>query len=171
MKRFAVAALAAASIGLGGCATIINGTHQSYEAVTQPDGASLAFSNGMTCTSPCKLEQRRKDDLRVDITLAGYNPTYVLIQSKLGGAGFGNILAGGIIGGVVDGSNGASNKLVPKSPLIVKLSPVGSSDGALILDPKGNVVMTVKQWNDGVRADVSKTIGPRLAGLEGNDPQ
>lgn len=171
MKLLSAAALAAASISMGGCATILNGTHQPYQTITQPPGAKIQFSNGTTCTSPCKLEQRRKDDMRVDITQDGYNPTYVLVQSKLGGAGFGNILAGGIVGGVVDGSNGASNRLVPKSPLIVRLSPIGSSEGAVILDDKGNVVMTVKQWNDSVRADVAKTIGPRLAGLEGNDPQ
>src|SRR4051812_13354584 len=111
MRMMATAALALVSMGMGGCATVLNGTHQPYETITQPPGAVIKFSNGSTCVSPCKLEQRRKDDMRVDITQAGYNPTYVLIQSKLGGAGFGNILAGGIIGGVVDGTNGASNKL------------------------------------------------------------
>jgi len=171
MKLLSAVALAAASVGMSGCATILNGTHQPYFTQTQPAGATIKFSNGTTCVSPCRLEQRRKDDMRVDITLDGYNSTYVLIQSKLGGTGFGNILAGGIVGGVVDGTNGASNRLVPKSPLIVRLSPIGSSEGAVILDEKGAVVMTVKQWNDSVRADVAKTIGPRLAGLEGNDPQ
>lgn len=171
MKRLAVIALATVAMGLGGCATIINGTGQPYGTVTEPAGASIKFSNGSSCTSPCELEQRRKDDMRVDITMAGYNPTYVLIQSKLGGSAFGNLLAGGIIGGVVDGSNGASNKLVPKSPLTVRLSPIGSTEGAVILDTKGDVVMTVRQWNDSVRADVAKTVGPRLAGFEGDDPQ
>ena len=171
MKRFALAALAAASFGLTGCATVINGTHQDYETYTQPDGASIKFTDGSACTSPCKVERKRKDDARVDITLAGYKPTYVLVQSKLGGSAFGNILAGGIVGGVVDGTNGASNKLVPKSPLFVRLAPEGSADGAVILDKDGKVVSTVKDWNDKVRTDVAKTIGPRLAGLEGNDPQ
>lgn len=129
------------------------------------------FSNGSTSTAQYKFEFARKDDLRVDITLAGYNPTYVLIQSKLGGSTFGNILFGGGIGAVVDGTNGASNKLVPKSPLIVRLSPVGSTEGAVLLDTKGKVIETVLAHNDRVRADVAKTVGPRLAGLEGSDPQ
>lgn len=171
MKILAAVALVTVSMGLGGCATVLNGTKQPYKTVTEPAGAAIKFSNGSSCNSPCELEQRRKDDMRVDISMAGYNPTYVLIQSKLGGSAFGNILAGGLIGGVVDGSNGASNKLVPNSPLTVRLSPVGSTDGAVINDEKGNVVMSVKQWNDSVRADVAKTVGPRLAGLEGNDPQ
>lgn len=104
------------------------------------------------------------------MTLSGYKPTYVLIQSKLAGSAFGNILLGGGVGAIVDGSNGASNRLYPR-PLIVKLAPEGSSDGAVLLDKDGNVVKTVKAHNDSVRADVAKTVGPRLAGLEGTDPQ
>ena len=171
MKKLAAMALAMGALGLGGCATVLNGTKQPYKTVTEPAGAEIKFSNGSSCTSPCELEQRRKDDMRVDIAMPGYNPTYVLIQSKLAGSAFGNVLAGGLIGGVVDGSNGASNKLVPNSPLTVRLAPTGSADGATIVDKKGSVVMTVRQWNDTVRSDVAKTIGPRLAGLEGSDPQ
>ena len=72
--------------------------------------------------------------------------------------------AGGGIGAVIDGSNGASNRLYPR-PLIVKLAPVGSDDEAVLLDKDGNVVMTVQEHNDSVRADVAKTIGAELAGL------
>ena len=166
-----IALLAAASAtSLGGCATVLQGTHTSYEADTRPKAATIKFSNGMSCTTPCTLKFRRKDDLRADITLPGYKPTYVLIQSKLAGASFGNLIAGGIVGGVVDASNGASNRLSPR-PLIVKLAPEGSPDGAVLLDSKGNMTRTVKAHNDSVRSDVAKTIGPRLAGLEGNDPQ
>jgi hypothetical protein len=103
--------------------------------------------------------------------LAGYKPTYILIQSKLGGASFGNILLGGGVGAIVDGSNGSSNRLYP-NPLIVKLAPDGSTGGAVLLDKNGNVVKTVKEHNDSVRSDVAKTVGARLAGLEGGgDPE
>ena len=135
-----------------------------------PGGATVKFSNGSSCTTPCKLEFRRTDDLRADITLAGYKPTYVLIQSKLGGSAFGNILLGGGVGAIVDSSNGSSNRLYPR-PLIVKLAPEGSQEGAVLLDKDGNVVRTVKEHNDSVRVDVAKTVGPRLAGLEGGDPE
>lgn len=168
MKLITTVAAAAIGLSLSGCATVINGTNVSYESNSQPEGATVRFSNGSTCTTPCVLEQRRKNDLRADITLAGYKPTYVLIQSKLGGAGFGNIIAGGIVGGVVDGANGASNRLYPR-PLIVRLVPEGSNEEPVLLDKDGKVVSTVKEHNDKVRVDVAKTIGPKLAGLE--DPQ
>jgi hypothetical protein len=130
----------------------------------------VRFTSGGNCTTPCELEMARGTDQRADITLAGYEPTYILIQSKLAGSTFGNILLGGGIGAVVDGTNGASNRLYPR-PLIVRLALQGSGEGAVLLDEEGNVVTTVREHNDSVRADVSKTIGPRLAGLEGSDPQ
>ncbi len=170
MRPILAALVATAALGLGGCATVVNGTNTDYTADSQPGGASVRFSNGSECTTPCKLELKRKDDLRADISKPGYKPTYVLIQSKLGGAGFGNIILGGGVGAIVDGSNGASNRLFPK-PLIVKLAPEGSTEGAVLLDKDGNTVMTVAQHNDSVRSDVAKTIGPRLAGLEGSDVQ
>jgi hypothetical protein len=160
-----------AALTLAGCATVMNGTKTPYATDSQPAGAAVKFSNGTTCTTPCKPEFRRKDDLRADISLAGYKPTYILIQSKLGGASFGNILLGGGVGAIVDGSNGSSNRLYP-NPLIVKLAPDGSTGGAVLLDKNGNVVKTVKEHNDSVRSDVAKTVGARLAGLEGGgDPE
>src|SRR5262249_38088209 len=121
------------AVSLAGCATVMNGTKTPYTTDSTPQGATVKFSNGQTCTTPCKLEFRRKDDLRADISMPGYKPTYILIQSKLGGQGFGNIILGGVVGGIVDGSNGASNRLYP-NPLIVQLAAEGSSGGAVLLD-------------------------------------
>lgn len=154
-----------AAFTLGGCATVMNGTNVDYTTTTVPDGAEVVFTGGETCTTPCTFEFKRKNDQRADITMAGYKPAYVLIQSKLGGSSFGNILLGGGVGAVVDGSNGASNRLYPR-PLIVQLAEEGSEDEAVLLDKKGKVAMTVREHNDSVRVDVAKTIGPKLAGLE-----
>lgn len=165
LKKAALLFALPCALALGGCATVLNGTNVDYTAESKPEGATIKFSNGGSCTTPCKLEQRRKDDLRADITLEGYKPTYVLIQSKLGGSAFGNILLGGGVGAIVDGSNGASNRLYPR-PLIVKLAPLGSSDEAMLLDKDGKEVTSVKAHNDSVRVDVAKSIGPKLSGLE-----
>ena len=171
MKKLIVIATAALATTLAGCATVMNGTKTPYNTDSRPAGAAVKFSNGESCTTPCKLEFRRKDDLRADISLPGYKPTYILIQSKLGGASFGNILLGGGVGAIVDGSNGSSNRLYP-NPLIVQLAADGSAGGAVLLDKNGTVVKTVKEHNDSVRSDVAKTVGPRLAGLEGGgDPE
>lgn len=167
LKLMALAIVAGAS--LSGCATVMNGTNIDYSTQTDPSGADIVFLNGMKCTSPCELELRRGSDTRVDITKAGYEPVYVLIQSRLAGSTFGNILLGGGIGAAVDGGNGASNTLAPR-PLIVRLAPVGSGQPAMLIDKDGKDVMSVAQHNDKVRVDVAKTIGNDMAGIDSNNP-
>lgn len=156
-----------AGTSLGGCATVMNGTNVDYMTQTDPSGADIVFLNGLKCTSPCTLELKRGADTRVDINKPGYEPVYVLVQSRLAGSTFGNILAGGIIGGVVDGGNGASNTLFPR-PLKVRLAPAGSGQEAMLLDKDGKEIMSVAEHNDKVRADVAKTIGADLAGMGGS---
>ena len=162
-KYLALAIVAGAS--LSGCATVMNGTNVDYLTETDPTGADVVFLNGLKCTSPCTLELKRGSDTRVDIKKPGYEPVYVLVQSRLAGSTFGNILAGGIIGGVVDGGNGASNTLFPR-PLKVRLAPEGSGKPAMLLDKDGKELMSVEEHNAKVRLDVAKTIGAELAGVE-----
>ena len=162
-KSLALAIVAGAS--LSGCATVMNGTNVDYLTETDPTGADVVFLNGLKCTSPCTLELKRGSDTRVDIKKPGYEPVHVLVQSRLAGSTFGNILAGGIIGGVVDGGNGASNTLFPR-PLKVRLAPEGSGKPAMLLDKDGKELMSVEEHNAKVRLDVAKTIGAELAGVE-----
>jgi hypothetical protein len=149
--------LALIAASSGGCATVLNGTHQDVAYMSDPDGAVVAISTGQTCTTPCTYSMKRGHDLRVDFELAGYKSEHVYVQSRLGGSTFGNIVAGGIIGGVVDGSNGASNHLYPE-PVYIRLVPVGSSDQAVLLDKDGEVIGTVAEHNEKVGEDVRKGI-------------
>ncbi|MCC6925435.1 hypothetical protein [Novosphingobium sp.] len=157
------------AFALQGCATVMHGANQDFEVKTDPDGATVKMTNGFTCTSPCKTELPRRHDLRVDIAKEGYRPVYVLVQSKLGGATFGNIIAGGLIGGIVDSSNGATNQLTP-NPVIVKLVPMDGQGQEVLFDKKGKELGTVAANNDKVRVDVAKTIGNEAAGLSATGP-
>jgi hypothetical protein len=158
VKKFvSAAALAAASFGVTGCATVMNGTSQPVAFKSDPDGAVIKLISGQSCTTPCQYELKRGKDSVVTYSKAGYQPAKVYIQSRTGGATFGNIIAGGVIGGVIDGTNGASNHLYP-SPVYVRLIPVGSSGEAMLLDKNGTVVSTVAQYNAKVEADVLKGL-------------
>jgi hypothetical protein len=156
--------VAVGSVWLSGCATVMHGAHQTFELGSDPQGATVKLSNGASCVTPCKMELPRRHDLRVDFTLAGFRPVYVLVQSKVGGATFGNILAGGIIGAVVDSSNGASKKLIP-NPLNVSLVAIDQAGQEVLIDKKGKETGTVEEHNNKVRLDVAKSIGPEAAGL------
>ena len=164
MKTIANAALvAAASLALGGCATVINGTSQDVKFQSDPGGAQVKLTGGQSCTTPCEVSLKRRHDLRADFSKSGYKPAYVLIQSRTGGAMAGNLLLGGIIGGAVDAANGASNHLDP-SPVNLKLAAEGTADEAMLIGNKGKTESLLAH-NDKVRVDVAKTIGAEAAGI------
>ena len=119
------AAFLAVSV-LPACATVVRGTKTTYKITSQPPEADVALSTGETCVTPCKLKLKRKNGFTATVTKAGYKPHTAEVESKLSGGGVvaaaGNLLAGGIIGGVVDGSNGSLNSFFP-GKLDVVLKP------------------------------------------------
>jgi hypothetical protein len=154
MKKLILAcAIIASGPALGGCATVVHGVHQDVEFKSDPSSATIRLAQGGTCVTPCEIEMRRGHDSMVTYTLEGYEPARVYIQSKLNGAIAGNIIAGGLIGGIVDGANGASNSLHP-NPIYIRLAPIGSGREAELLDENGRVISTVSVYNAAVEADV-----------------
>jgi hypothetical protein len=117
-----------ATLLLPACATVTRGTKQNFVIESTPAKAEVALSTGQKCTTPCKLKLKRKDGFTATFTKAGYQPVNAEVKSKLatGGAaaGAGNVLMGGVIGAVVDGSNGSLNDLKP-NPLKVELVAEG----------------------------------------------
>ena len=109
MNRLNGVALAGLCFVLSGCATVINGTSQDFSINTDPGGARARVSTGTECTTPCEVSLKRRHDVRIDITKEGYEPAYVLVQSRTGGAIAGNVLLGGLVGGVVDAASGAAD--------------------------------------------------------------
>ncbi len=75
--------------------------------------------------SPCAFPKvPRGDAFTVKATLAGYEPGEAKVESKLSGGGttgmVGNVLAGGMIGVLIDGNNGSTHDLTP-NPLKITL--------------------------------------------------
>ncbi|MBK8374615.1 MAG: hypothetical protein IPN50_14400 [Sphingomonadales bacterium] len=164
-KVFAVAAATIGFVALSGCATVINGTSQDYQIESSPEGAKAVLSSGESCTTPCEISLKRRNDISVSFDLAGYKSETVLVQSRTGGAGVGNILLGGVIGAGVDASNGSMNSLYPR-PLRIKLAADGSSEEAILLDKKDETISTVAAHNEKVRADVEEGIAKQKAKAE-----
>jgi hypothetical protein len=121
--------VAIATLLLPACATVTRGTKQKFVIESTPSQADVALSTGQTCVTPCKLKLKRKNGFVATFSKAGYEKTTAEVKSKFSGggaaAGAGNILAGGIIGAMVDGTNGSMNNLTP-SPLKVTLAPDGT---------------------------------------------
>jgi hypothetical protein len=119
--------VAMVTLVLPACATVTRGTKESFNIVSEPPAADVALSTGEKCQTPCKLRLKRKDGFTVTVRKAGYETIETKVDSEVsvggGVAVAGNVLIGGIIGGVIDGSNGAMKDLKP-NPLRVTLKPV-----------------------------------------------
>ncbi|WP_205421039.1 PEGA domain-containing protein [Sphingomonas mesophila] len=109
------------------------GTKQAFVVESDPVGADVTMSNGMTCKTPCALKVKRKDAFVVKINKPGYEPVEANIQSQMSGAGgaalAGNVILGGLIGAGVDAATGATKELKP-NPLKVVLTPLSPAAAA-----------------------------------------
>lgn len=104
---------------LPACTTITRGTRQNYSIVSEPPGAAVRLSTGQTCVTPCTLDLKRKHSLIVTLSKPGYVSQDLPVTSKVTGIGVttmtaGNFLLGGVIGAVVDASNGSTRSLYPE---------------------------------------------------------
>ncbi|MFN3669766.1 MAG: translation initiation factor 2 [Brevundimonas sp.] len=125
--RFGVRALTLVGVALSlpACATITRGSSQEFTVESTPPGARVSTSNGFQCdATPCTFRMPRKDAFRATISMNGYVTQDVQVTSGMSGGGAaglaGNVIFGGIIGGVVDANSGAMNDLSP-NPLVVIL--------------------------------------------------
>jgi len=134
MKLQTIAAIAVLGSAVSGCATIVNGTKQSVSVSTTPvQGAECTLTNSegtWYLTSPASVEvHKTKNDLTVTCKKDGYQPGSQVSVSNFGGATFGNIVAGGVIGAGVDAASGANYYY--NTPMIVPLGetvkPVGAT--------------------------------------------
>ncbi|ABS77258.1 hypothetical protein [Coxiella burnetii] len=99
---------------LTGCASIVNGTHQSVQVVTPPvSGASCLLSNNkgkwyLKSTPGYVTVHRAYAPLAVSCHKKGYLPANRLVHSKTKSMAFGNLVFGGIVGAGIDTANGAA---------------------------------------------------------------
>lgn len=124
---FKVGGLAAATMLLPACATITRGTEQKFAIESTPPDAQVELSTGEKCVTPCRLKLKRKKEFVATFTKPGYHQLKAEVKSKFSGggaaAGAGNVLIGGVVGAIVDGTNGSLNDLKP-NPLSVTLAPL-----------------------------------------------
>ncbi len=116
---------------LPGCATIFEGTSQSVSIATDPPGADCTINRkgeriGQVNPTPGSIHiDKSKEDLSVTCNHIGYTTATVAESPAFQGTTFGNIIAGGVVGVVVDAASGA-NFLYP-SEVRVNLAPNAQS--------------------------------------------
>ncbi len=127
MLILCVAAICAA---LGGCASVTRGWDEQIAVSSTPSGANAVVSGSsypQPCVTPCSIKVKRSDEISIAFEKEGYEPQVVNLSKELaatGGAAFaGNILLGGLVGGVVDAASSAAMDHKP-NPVIVTMQPI-----------------------------------------------
>lgn len=110
---------------ISGCATVTRGTTEVLTIESEPPGADVQVQpNNHNCKTPCALSLKRKGTYSVYISKEGYEPISMQVLPQTAGAGAagmaGNVLVGGLIGALVDGTSGAMKELKP-NPVSVNL--------------------------------------------------
>lgn len=120
---------------LSSCASIVSGSTQKVKFSSNPSGA-IVWVDGVNLglTPVTSKLKRNKKSQKVKIELEGYKTQELVLERKLNGWFFGNILIGGIIGIVVDASTGAMYSLSPKelNVELVNGTVFNSKDGMYI---------------------------------------
>ena len=114
----------AATLALSGCATVVNGRTEPLGLSSNPAGAEVSIDNGtMKVITPTSVELKKDENHTFVFHKDGYQDTSATVTSGTSGWVWGNPLAGGIIGGVVDFATGAAYKFSDDT-LSVNLTPV-----------------------------------------------
>lgn len=91
--------------------------------------ANTGPQEGPACVTPCQVRLPRNQELVVTFSKPGYESVTVEVKTRMateGAVGLaGNVLVGGIAGGVVDAASGASLEHYP-NPVRVTLRPIGA---------------------------------------------
>jgi hypothetical protein len=132
-----------------GCASILKGTTQDIPMTSIPSGADVLVDGSLIGQTPLKAQLKRKNDHLVTIQKAGYQTKSVAVVKDVGGAVWGNVIAGGLIGWGVDASTGAQYNLTPKT-ISIELELAGASDGQTAPDDATQFVTKLKTL-DGMR--------------------
>lgn len=112
-----------ALVQLAGCATVVNGTTQKIGVSSTPTGAEVSIDNQQRVITPAAIELARSQSHTFLFHKDGYQDDSFVITSGTSGWVWGNVLIGGLIGGMVDFATGAARTLSQDS-VHVTLQPV-----------------------------------------------
>lgn len=135
---FVVGLIITSTVLIVGCATIFKGSDQPVNISSSPSAAKVVIKttggfqvfDGVT---PTVVKLSKKNEYIVTLTLDGYKEATVsIMKDGIEGWFWGNILCGGIIGMIIDLTNGAVNKLSPDQ-ISVSLSTAHNMKGEQVL--------------------------------------
>ena len=116
-----------------GCGVMFNGTSQTLQINSSPDGAKI--SSTPVCgdfITPASISLERKNSYVLSFSKDGYEPTSVPVQKRIkAGIIVLDVLLTGVVGVVIDAATGGWYKLTPDavSVTLIKSGATGAIDG------------------------------------------
>jgi len=113
-EKLLVASLFFVTMWSSGCATVMTGKYQNISVTSEPPGVKVRSDTGVSITTPGSFDLIRNQDHTLVAEYPGCEPQQKELKHGVQGWFWGNILLGGIIGGIVDAASGSSDELQPK---------------------------------------------------------
>ena len=86
------------TLGTTSCASIITGSTDTVKILSEPSGANYQTNQGHSGVTPAEVSVPDGVDLEVRCWAPGYAESVTVVESRMSGWLFGNILIGGLIG-------------------------------------------------------------------------
>ena len=106
------------------CATITRSQFDGFVINANVSNVKIDTSHGYSCTTPCAMNLPRNIPFTVTATKPGYCKAEARVASSTTSEGSlamaGNVIAGGVVGAIVDSNKGSTKSLFP-NPLNIIL--------------------------------------------------
>ncbi len=118
----------AVALSVSACGTVTRGSNEDVTFNSDPPGAKVQTSTGLVCqATPCTFPISRKQEFIATFELPGHHSQQIEVKTEVSGGGAagmaGNIVAGGLVGIVVDASTGATLDHTP-NPVFATMAPI-----------------------------------------------
>ena len=99
------------------CATVSRSQFDGFVINANVSNVSIDTSHGYSCTTPCAMNLPRNFSFTVTATKPGYCKVEARVGSSITSEGSlamaGNVIAGGVVGAIVDSNRGSTKSLFP----------------------------------------------------------
>lgn len=152
---------------LGGCASIIDGSHQEVSFNSNPDGATVNIDGRIIGKTPITAFLKKKAGQSLVFSKDGYKPLTMQLETHMDSWFWGNIvLPGGLFGSTTDGISGAINEYSPSQYMVtLQQEGTGPLESNTATDAKQKakeyIVLTYKN----ILSDISNGGGQYLTSL------
>ncbi len=150
-----------------GCASIVDGKHQTMTFSSTPQGAEVVFNGLPIGVTPVTVPVRRhKDPATIKFTKEGYKDHQVATEAALNRWFLGNIITGGLYGSTTDYLTGAMNEFYP-GHFMVTLIPLETTPlpGGISQTDQQKIVNFIVVGYTNLMIELNNNPGQYLASL------